>query len=90
MSCRACNGEHRPPPWPSHGGGAARPSAIRDGRSVMGRALLENDAVEAEFNLLDEISRSRALSETESRRLEQIIRQLDGRKRERQRRLWGE
>ncbi|MDP8912808.1 MAG: hypothetical protein M3N39_04435 [Pseudomonadota bacterium] len=56
---------------------------------MMGRALLKNDAVEVEFNLLDEISRSRALSNAESLRLEQIIRQLDGRKRERQRRGWG-
>ena len=56
---------------------------------MMGRAFLKNDPVEVEFNLLDEISRSRALSDAESLRLEQIIRQLDGRKRERQRRGRG-
>ena len=55
----------------------------------MGRALLKYDPVEIEFNLLDEISRSRALSEAESLRLEQIIRQLDARMRERRRRGWG-
>lgn len=55
----------------------------------MGRPLLKNDPVEVEFNLLDEVSRSRALSDAESLRLEQIIRQLDARERERRRRLWG-
>ena len=55
----------------------------------MGRALLKNYPIEIEFKLLDEISRSRALSDAESLRLEQIIRQLDGRKRERKRRGWG-
>lgn len=55
----------------------------------MGRALLNNDPIEVEFDVLDEISRSRALSDAESLRLEQIIRQLDGRKRERQPRGWG-
>ena len=55
----------------------------------MGRALLMNDPVEIEFNLLDEISRSRALSDAESLRLEQIIRQLDSRLRERRRRKRG-
>jgi hypothetical protein len=55
----------------------------------MGRALLKNDPIEFEFNLLDEISRSRALSDAESLRLEQIIRQLDARMRERRRNGWG-
>lgn len=55
----------------------------------MGRPLLKDDPVEVEFNLLDEISRSRALSDAESLRLEQVIRKLDGRERERQRRGWG-
>lgn len=55
----------------------------------MGRPLLKNDPIEVEFNLLDEISRSRAPSDAESLRLEQIIRQLDARQRERHRRGWG-
>ena len=55
----------------------------------MGRAFLKNDPVEVEFNLLDEISRSRALSDAESLRLEQLIRQLDARIRQRRRHGWG-
>ena len=55
----------------------------------MGRALLKNDPIEAEFNLLDEVSRSRALSEAESLRLEQLVRRLDARNRGRQLHGWG-
>ena len=53
------------------------------------RSVLKADGAQTEFSLLDELSRSRALTEAESLRLEQVIRQLDGKKRERQRRAWS-